>query len=636
LSAQEPEKPPVLNLKKQTQKEETKDKDLPLLESPDDAVWGAALWLYDQLNFQGPGPRVGGYFNINGVTDIRFLSLYNVPIEGTRFDLETKEEVKYSPLDESTKTLLWVVNQTNRVNPPVTLIKITDTLYAVPLSQPGWDSAAWDAMASQDPYFGDPEGFIKKGQLEKRRRWVQQTNLDYLIQATGTFYPIMRADKYIQLSTIAPDYYNLLFGFEKVKTLQEFYQIMGVQEQLLKDSYRIKAGVRASQLTVTRHNRRLERREGVFDVWTSLDVANEKADRNAMKQLGFLDGDIHQLKIDGQEHIFELGWGGFGGYLNDANGNRVDEVPVSIAPGEVNFIDRRVRAGRSCITCHDKAIKDFTSDQHNLLKKQVIELATVDPKSSLILRAAYDESKVQEYIELDQLLYEKALARLVGKEAAASISQIYARTWKSYDEDRVDIKTASREMGLTVNQATAVLVPSIDPGLLTLISLDDNQNPLTISREVWEDAYDDAMFLKGEPKPPERKALPQNAGSELPKVSQNQKELNNPPEEKEAKIPQEGVFSSSEIVLNTNTPGAQSQHLITIEGTSPFTITTYKADLNEAVSVGPPQIVQQNPYKLQFPITVTNPNNGTLPTLLEMRVSPSNSWIKIPIKNGNR
>jgi len=116
-------------------------------------------------------------------------------------------------------------------------------------------------------------------------------------------------------------------------------------------------------------------------------VINSKGKKNALRQLDVIGGDIHKLDIDGQEHVFELGNGLWGGFLNDAKGNRVDEVPVTIANDD-NFRDHRVIAGRSCITCHDLGIKPFASDQAKLLENQVVTLRTINPHDAIALAGA--------------------------------------------------------------------------------------------------------------------------------------------------------------------------------------------------------------------------------------------------------
>jgi hypothetical protein len=410
-------------------------------------------------------------------TKLRFISLYNVPTNGVRRNGKGEVE-NYNPLDEMVKVLIFTVNQLNRINPPATLIRVNDDLFAISIDSPGWTTDAWDKLATKNSYFN--------------RNWVDYKLWDYMTYYTYTNYPIMRADQFISLSTMPPDYYNLL-GLPE--TYDEFSKLLGIQEKLLADTYRIKASVKTDNLTVTINNRILERRQGAFDLWSSNDVVNSKQRKNALRQLDVIGGDIHKLDIDGQEHVFELGWGGWGGFLNDAKGKRVDEVPIAIARDE-NYRDYRVIAGRSCLTCHDLGIKPFSSDQTTLLQNQVIQLRTIHPQDAIALSARYDEPFVQRMIKTDQENYRSSIESLVGV-SPEKIASMYSNVWRIYNEQRVNLHQAAIESGLSDDGLIATIVPSIDPNLLKFLELDDNKQPRTLSRDVFEDVFDDLMLLRG-------------------------------------------------------------------------------------------------------------------------------------------
>src|SRR6185295_9774129 len=113
------------------------------------------------------------------------------------------------------------VNQVNRVNPPVTLIRVKPDLFAVYLDGPGWSVEAWDNLAKKDPYF--------------RQEWIDPATWSYLTTYAYTQYPMMRADSFVSLATVAPDYYGLL---NLPKTRDELYKQLGIDEKLLSESYR--------------------------------------------------------------------------------------------------------------------------------------------------------------------------------------------------------------------------------------------------------------------------------------------------------------------------------------------------------------------------------------------------------------
>jgi hypothetical protein len=452
-------------------------------DSPDDVAYYAALHLKKIVDTESklpPGDRQSA--------KTRFISLYNIPISGTRRNIKGELE-KYNQLDEMVKVLIFTVNQLNRINPPATLVKVRDDLFAISIDSPGWRIDAWDKLATKDVYF--------------RREWINESSWNYLCYYTYTNYPIMRADQFISISTVPPDYYNLL-GLPE--TRDELISLLGIQEKLLADAYRIKASVKTDGLTVTINNRILERRQGAFDLWSSNDVINSKNKKNALRQLDVIGGDIHKLDIDGQEHVFELGWGGWGGFLNDAKGKRVDEVPIAIARDE-NYRDYRVIAGRSCLTCHDLGIKPFSSDQTTLLQNQVVQLRTINSQDAIALSARYDEPFVQRMIKMDQENYRASIEGLVGV-SPEKIAAMYSSAWRTYSEQRVTLHQAAIEAGISDDGLIATIVPSIDPNLLKFLELDENKQPRTLSRDVFEDVYDDLMLLCGK-NPARANALPE-------------------------------------------------------------------------------------------------------------------------------
>ncbi len=539
-----------------------------LPKSPDDVAYEAAQHLRKAIEAEKKGPK-------NGVGplhsySLRYISLHTLPQKSVRAKLGRKagstETETYSPLDDTLQVLLFAVNQTNRRNPPATLIKVSPDLFAIYLDSPGWTAEAWDSVAAKDPYF--------------RGEWIEQSTWAYLTGYTYTQYPIVRADSFISNSTIAGDYY-LLLGLPK--TAGEFFKQLGIDEKLLEESRRIKGAVKTDSLTVTLNNRILERRQGAFDVWSSNDVINSKGKKNALRQLGVLSGDIHKLDIDGQEHVFELGNGLWGGYLNDAKGNRVDEVPVTIANDD-NYRDHRVIVGRSCITCHELGVKDFQSDQAKLLDNQVVTLRTIDPDDANKLRARYDERANQRNIKADQEAFRSAVEDIVGT-SPERIAAMYSNVWRGYVEQRVTFHQAALEAGLSDDGLVSVLTPAIDPNLLYLIQAPGR----TLNRDVWEDVFDDVMLLRGRPTPPkDRQALPVPSDINRPTAS-----------------PKPESIAPTITVKTPGQAGEQQTATVTLKTAKPAKVISY--DANDQVVMNAQRVT---PTGLEMDFTLTSGATG--------------------------
>lgn len=490
---------------------------LPPARTPDGAVREAVEWLRETYG-DTPAPTV------------RFFSLYNEDVTGEMYDITAQKSVQYSPIDETVMTLIYTVNQLNRTQPPAQLIPVNERLFAIDVTTAGWTSAAWEKLGPQMTYFS-PD-------------WVRVEHWNYMAAVTQSNMPIMRADEFIAKSTVAPAYYDFLFGVDQVKTRAELLGVLGQNEQFVFDANLLRAGVMSSNPTVTRHNRRLEYRPGPFWLWTSLDTLSNVGDENVHERLGVLPGPTHELKIAGQEHIFPLSWGGFGSYLNDAAGNRVDEVPIQIASGEINFPDKRVRAGRSCMGCHAVALRSFESDQFKLLKKKIVKLRTVNPDEARKLQSVYNEIAVQDTLKDQQAAYERALGRLLNAEPAAegkpgpgqNAAKRFIHSWNHYAEERVSMVRAASDVGCSPDELLGALLPTIDPTLIRLLPQENivtqeelelqiltdpnagflvdpgktligagvapKEQPITyptIARDEWEYAYRKMMLLRGRP-----------------------------------------------------------------------------------------------------------------------------------------
>lgn len=594
---------------------------VPSSRTPDGAVREATEWLHKTY-----GNTV--------VPTVRFFSLYNEETTGEMYDVAAQKSVTYSPIDETVMILIYTVNQLNRTQPPASLIPVNDRLFAIDLDTAGWTPGAWEKLGTQMTYFS-PD-------------WIRVDHWNYMATATQSNMPIVRADEFIAKSTVAPAYYDFLFGVDQVKTRTELLKVLGQDEQFVFNANLLRAGVASSNPTVTRHNRRLEYRPGPFWLWSSLDTLSNVGPENAHERLGVLPGKQHELQIAGQEHIFPLRWGGFGSYLNDAAGNRVDEVPITVAAGENNFPDGRVRAGRSCMGCHTVALRPFESDQYKLLKKKLVRLATVNPDEARKLQSVYDEIAVQDTLKDQQQSYERALKRLIhDKIDGQAVSRKFIHSWNHYAEERVSLDRAALDVGCTVEDCIAAILPTIDSTLLRMLPQDDivtreeqelkiltdpnagflvdpgktligsgvNPQPQppvmpTIARDEWEYAYRKMMLLRGRPEfNPHVSDLPRTLT--VPETATSARVL------KVAK-PANGQSVTTEVRFSD---------LAAPE------VVQYNSDKKGLVTVGGGKPGVDGTLKtLTYPVTLTTSASGEFPTWVDFTIKGTQEVLRFEVK----
>lgn len=437
--------------------------------SPDSEVAEAALWL-------SKTPE-------RNAASLRFISLYSSQEESVRKDLKTGEEVVYSPLREDNANLIWVVNQLNRRNTTTAFEKVSSTLYAVDLASPGWDAASWEFLAGKSSYF-HPD-------------WVTHQNWNYLVSRCGSSVPIIRGDEFAAKATVNNDYYNFLFGFDQVKTLADLKKLYGVNTDLLYESRAIRSAIVNKNLTVTRHNRRLEHWPGIIPFWVSYDTVANSGRKNALSQYGGQHitkdhkqdpNDPHDFDFDGQEIIIPLRNGGFAGWINDKQGNRLTEVPITIAPGEDAFLDRTVRAGRSCFGCHQAMVKEFRCNLHELVSAG-FDIFNSNQDYAEVLKSAYDQYDMQRRVLIAQEEYRDNLKRYLGIDAQTARDE-FVRSWKRYDEEFVDLKTAARECGLTEEKLVELVTANDEPAIKELLTPGGS-----LARDAWEGLFAEIMTL---------------------------------------------------------------------------------------------------------------------------------------------
>jgi hypothetical protein len=383
-------------------------------------------------------------------------------------------------------TLNFVVNSLSLQNPSFFLDRIGPSLWAVDIRDPGWSAESWEKLATEQSYF--------------KANWLPYDLLVRLASRTGTSTPVVRADEFIAKATTAPLYYDFL-GLPQ--TQSELLAILGVSLSENERRLAALAGNVTENLTVTQHNRRLVRYKGIRYLWISYDVTSNRGDQNVLRRLGRPLGDdgVHSLRIAGNELIFELGNGLHGYFLNNAAGARVDFVPPDIARDK-NFADGLVRAGRSCMACHEEGINPFADDLTSLIEGGTIQLRTATKRAQQEIESFYDQRRLQPLIRIDNIQYGIAVSRVAGVKPVENASR-FRLLAQDYIDGRVSLRKASIEMGMAEDRvvglareavAAAKLTPTNDPSISLLLV------GRTVARDAWEESFFGAMILRDDVK----------------------------------------------------------------------------------------------------------------------------------------
>lgn len=259
------------------------------------------------------------------------------------------------------------------------------TLLRVRLSEIGWDAALWDKVASHFPLAIDTGVSGALG------------------SACRTSVPVLRADWMAANATRPPLYHDILRLPSHQAQLER--QLGVTVAENLKRGQAIRSAF--SKSGISNANRLVERHElgrgGSY--WLSYDFSSSGGHSSLLQfPLGpkkFPDGSSPLLggtlafEHAGGEFVFTLPNGMHGYYVGDVLGNRLDgAAPTNIVGDRDNVTGRvEVSNGLSCITCHDKGLKDgfakdevralaatFGAEEQRMVERLYVDQATFDAK----------------------------------------------------------------------------------------------------------------------------------------------------------------------------------------------------------------------------------------------------------------
>lgn len=340
--------------------------------------------------------------------------------------------------------------------------------------------------------------------------WVNTTALGKLHALTQSQAPIMRADQFLSLITLPPFYHDLL---DMGKTVKEFFDMVFADEKQIERAKLemkgvvVKSGAGIPGLTpVSRHNRTITRYQSLLGyVWFTHDTDTDVNSTEQIKKGNDRLGDYLRILANEQFKATEIiatarnglqVYGLFQGNAAEKPNERQDEAPINIVVDNTNA-DRRVRNGRSCMTCHTDGLRPFLPLPQEMVKEQ-IDVVTPDPKRRKYLQETFI-SNVGDFLAADQRVFERAVreatksdlhpAGLTVEENAIQYSRFYNR----YTEDDITPQIAAYETGIPVPALLPVIAGAKNDPYLQ--GLSKNKPFYSVKRAHWEQSFQQAMLL---------------------------------------------------------------------------------------------------------------------------------------------
>jgi len=302
--------------------------------------------------------------------------------------------------------------------------------------------------------------------------WFDINGYKALCTATGTDYPILRADWFIANASLNPGYSEML----GIKTLDDFNQL--VRYRTADDDLSGRAVVSDSQL-VSLHQRGIEftpKVNGTY--WQTYDFFKSAGLNDLLK-------DPLRRKRDAGEVFAELPNGLQAFSLVDGNNKIIDFADGNIVSDQVTpWKNKLVWNGLfSCTSCHKNGAQDVL-DEVRPLTTPPRGLVTKNQKGFEDFVDKYTKN-IEAEIANTRSRYAIAVATATRGMKPEENTAAYTQMFIDYQQKPLSLADAAAEVGCTPGQLTGILGRIIqpDPAVTTLLA----GRPLR--RDIWESAY---------------------------------------------------------------------------------------------------------------------------------------------------
>ena len=427
---------------------------------------------------------------------VRFLSLWPASLE--------QQESLSAALSFWTNSLSW--------NPRLVQPRLTDdgALWLLDLRDYGWSREAWEKLAATDVYFAVS---VKNSNGEIQRGWLDPKVEATVRYATGSQKAVLRADYFLARTSIDGKKAD---GFLREGFYSDFLNLPKTDAELktiLKAEDKVKVpsssgydiivfllyGGAVKESLVALHNRGLQVRKTLIGrdesfQWESLDTDSNAGAASVQKNLG------GTVKRAGGEFIFSLPNGAHGYFICNAKGERLSEVPTSIAQHKGHARETVVLLGRKCNECHgpasgiigfDDVIRPQIVDRNTALAVIAKGKADKDVQEEKQRNEAYYLADLKEIREKHRKSYLRVIDDINGMTPEEN-SKNYVRWAEAYLYELVDREAAIRETGFGDEFDRYVKLTSPDTGLSPLTT----KVPGKVPRDEFEEDFPRLMQAK--------------------------------------------------------------------------------------------------------------------------------------------
>lgn len=375
---------------------------------------------------------------------------------------------------EKAKVLSGHVNHlsTEQDLQPVAVVDGSDSaVLRINLNDYGWSPELWEKLAEVDPYFHvvvieDWPGGVWNGKhypagpykVHALAPWLSEAPsspamLSAIVEATHSQVPIVRGDWFLNQSAIQALRRVGYYDFLRVKSQKDFDDLAGFDRKIADRASRIdRESVGMSGVTL--QPRAIIREEGVRPVWRTFDFELAVDGKDPLRIIG---KDIEKA-FDATEQFALLRNGLWATALFNGKGERQDFAPPQIASDKQSKSnDARVHVNQSCLRCHVDGGLQAVDGWFRHGGQPVVK--SFDEVKARQFRQQY-QSDLKRYLDRDRAVYADAVKEVTGWTPKAW-SAAYAAEWERYEDARVDLEWAARDLHTTLPNLKRVMTVAL-------------------------------------------------------------------------------------------------------------------------------------------------------------------------------